>query len=55
MYGTFFREGDVGFDDAMQALRDIGYKGYLTIEREAGDDRVGDVARAVRFLESKLG
>ena len=47
--------GKVDFDRYLAALCDIGYKGYLTIEREAGDDRVGDCARAVRFLESKIG
>ncbi|MBR6559088.1 MAG: sugar phosphate isomerase/epimerase [Clostridia bacterium] len=47
--------GKVDFDRYLAALNEIGYNGYLTIEREGGDDRVGDVARAVKFLESKIG
>ena len=47
--------GKVDFDRYLAALDGIGYKGYLTIEREGGDDRVGDVARAVKFLETKIG
>ena len=32
-------EGDVPFDRYLEALRDIGYKGFLTIEREVGTSR----------------
>jgi hypothetical protein len=28
--------------------------GYLTIEREVGDDPAGDIAAAMRFLRSKM-
>ena len=47
-------EGDVDWDAYLQALTDIGYKGYLTIEREEGDDRVGDTAKGIAFLQSKI-
>lgn len=46
--------GNVPFDDYLKALEDIGYKGFLTIEREAGPDPVGDIGYAVDFLNSKI-
>ncbi|MBO4888274.1 MAG: sugar phosphate isomerase/epimerase [Firmicutes bacterium] len=46
-------EGAVDFDRYLKALDDIGYKGYLTIEREVGDDPEGDIAKAVKFLKAK--
>ena len=46
-------EGDVPFEPYLKALDDIGYKGYLTIEREVGDDPEGDIAKAVKFLKAK--
>lgn len=47
-------EGDVNWDAYLAALKDVGYDGFLTIEREAGDDRVGDMTKAAAFLKSKL-
>jgi L-ribulose-5-phosphate 3-epimerase len=43
-------KGGVVFPYYLAALDKIGYSGYLTIEREGGEDRVGDVAHAIRFL-----
>lgn len=48
-------QGKVDFDGWMQALRDIGYTGYLTIEREVGPDLVRDITAAVQFLNHKIG
>jgi hypothetical protein len=31
-------------------LREAGFDGYFAIERETGDDPVGDITRAVQFL-----
>lgn len=45
-------QGGVSFPYYLRALDDIGYHGYLTIEREAGEDRMGDVRRAIHFLRS---
>jgi sugar phosphate isomerase/epimerase len=45
-------EGDVPFPAYIQALRDIGYKGFLTIEREVGDQPVKDIEMAVGFLRN---
>jgi L-ribulose-5-phosphate 3-epimerase len=36
----------------VQSLMDEGYEGYYAIERETGDDPVGDITRAVEFLKS---
>lgn len=47
-------EGDVSFPAYLQALRDIGYKGYLTIEREVGQDPAADIAKAVKFLNDSM-
>ena len=43
-------EGSVAFAHYLAALDSIGYEGYLTIEREVGDDPAADVAKAIGFL-----
>ncbi|RAV21437.1 sugar phosphate isomerase/epimerase [Paenibacillus contaminans] len=53
--GRIFREvplgeGSVNFDAYFGALEEIGYTGYLTIEREVGDDPEADIRRAVEFI-----
>lgn len=47
-------EGDVDFDNYLRALDEIGYKGFLTIEREVGDNPAADIALAAGFLRSKI-
>lgn len=47
--------GQVDFDAYLAALTDIGYHGFLTIEREAGENREGDITNAVSFLRGKIG
>lgn len=47
-------QGDVDFDGYLKALNDIGYKGYLTIEREVGKNPDIDIKTAVDFLKEKL-
>lgn len=47
-------EGDVNFTEYLKALNDIGYKGFLTIEREVGDDPEKDLKNAVLFLQNKI-
>lgn len=46
--------GNVDFPSYLKALRDIGYNGYLTIEREVGDNPVGDIETAVNFLRRQF-
>lgn len=47
-------EGDVDFPNYLKALNDVGFKGFLTIEREVGDDPEGDIGAAVKFLEKLI-
>lgn len=51
----FFREtplgtGGVSFAPYLKALEEIGYRGFLTIEREAGDDPARDIGIAKDHL-----
>ena len=53
---SFFEEvplgkGEVDFPAYLKALEDIGYTGYLTIEREVGENPAGDIEDAVKFLK----
>ncbi|MFW6163996.1 MAG: sugar phosphate isomerase/epimerase family protein [Planctomycetota bacterium] len=43
--------GQVPWECYVETLRDVGYDGFHTIEREAGDSPVADVVAAKRFLE----
>lgn len=47
-------EGDVDFPNYLKALQEIGFTGFLTIEREVGEDPEKDIALAVRFLEEHI-
>ncbi|MNI04618.1 hypothetical protein D3C73_575440 [compost metagenome] len=44
-------EGSVDWHAYLQALVDIGYTGYLTIEREVGTNPEADITKAVQFLK----
>lgn len=48
-------EGNVPWDAYIAALREIGYDGYLTIERECGETPAEDIAKAVTFLKKYIG
>ena len=57
--GEAFREvplgqGGVPFPAYLAALEDIGYRGYLTIEREVGSDPAGDILLAADFLRTLM-
>lgn len=47
-------EGSVKWDEYLAALDDICYKGFLTIEREVGDDPEKDIGNAVNFLKGYM-
>ncbi len=47
-------EGSVNWDEYLSALRDIGFGGFLTIEREVGDDPEKDIRTAVEFLKARI-
>ena len=44
--------GSVDFPRYLAALDDIGYKGFLTIEREVGENPAKDIETAVDFLKN---
>jgi len=53
--GAYFRElplgeGAVNFDEYFAALQEIGYTGYLTIEREVGNTPEEDIRKSVAFI-----
>lgn len=44
-------EGDVDWQNYIKALRDVGFDGFLTNERECGDDPTADIKMAASFLK----
>jgi sugar phosphate isomerase/epimerase len=57
--GKLFEElplgtGDVDFKEYLKALDEIGYRGFLTIEREVGENPEKDIRTAVSFLEGVI-
>jgi sugar phosphate isomerase/epimerase len=57
--GEFFNEvplgqGSVDFDRYLIALKEIGYSGFLTIDRDVGANPISDIRLAVKFLREKL-
>jgi len=56
---SFFTEeplgcGQVDFGDYLDALDSVGYSEYLTIEREAGDNRQNDISEGLQFLKGVI-
>lgn len=56
-WGVAFEEkplgtGSVDFPNYLKALEEIGYKGFLTIEREVGENPEKDIKTAVDFLNN---
>ena len=47
-------EGDVDWDKYLKALQEIGYDGFLTIERECGENPASDIIKATSFLREKM-
>lgn len=57
--GAAFREvplgeGSVNFHEYLKTLDSIGYKGFLTIEREVGETPEKDIRTAVDFLKKTI-
>lgn len=46
--------GSVPFPAYLAALEDIGYRGFLTIEREVGEDPAADILTAANYLRSLM-
>jgi sugar phosphate isomerase/epimerase len=58
-FGKYFNEvplgsGAVDWDNYLKAFKEIGFEGFLTVEREVGDNPREDVEQAVRFLRKLL-
>lgn len=56
----YFREtplgqGSVDFPAYFGALKTAGYRGFLTIEREVGENPVRDIAEGLAYMRSVLG
>ena len=47
-------QGNVDFDKYIKALNEVGYNGYLTVEREAGDNIEEDIAKGVEYIKQFL-
>ena len=47
-------QGSVPFPAYLERLNTIGYHGYLTIEREVGNNPAGDIALAVQSIRRYL-
>ena len=45
-------EGQVDWQGYISALKEIGYDGFLTIERETGENPTADIHKAVGFLKT---
>ena len=48
-------QGNVHFDTYLAALDEIGYKGFLTIERECGNSPEADIRLAAEHLRAVMG
>lgn len=47
-------KGGVDFDVYLPALKATGFDGFLTIEREVGENPASDISMAVEFLREKI-
>ncbi len=47
-------EGQVDWKNYIRALKEIGYDGFLTIERETGENPEADIIKAVGFLKELI-
>jgi sugar phosphate isomerase/epimerase len=47
--------GDIDWLQFLGVLEEIGYRGWLTVERESGENRLAEVAAGVAFLRRLVG
>ena len=38
----------------LRALKDVGYSGFLTVEREAGENPLEDIAAGLEFIRALM-
>ncbi len=54
--GTFIEvpvgRGDVAWDELLALIQEAEFQGWLTVVRTQGDDKSGDLSRAVRFIRT---
>jgi L-ribulose-5-phosphate 3-epimerase len=46
-----FGTGQVGVSAFLKALKEVGYTGPLALEREADDNRLGDIAKGIEAIK----
>ena len=46
--------GDVDWKAYLRALTDVGYSGFLTVEREAGENPLEDIAAGLEFIRALM-
>jgi sugar phosphate isomerase/epimerase len=46
--------GAVDWKEYIAALKDIGYSGYLTVEREAGENPEEDIMKGLKFIQGLI-
>jgi len=47
-------QGEIDWEETVALLSEMGYPGWLNIDRQAGTDRRGDLSRSVDFLKKRL-
>ena len=47
-------KGDVDWKAYLRALTDVGYSGFLTVEREAGENPLEDIAAGLSFIRALM-
>ena len=52
---TVIGRGEVDWDELLATIDEMNYDGWLTVDRRAGEDRLGDMTRAVSFLRNVAG
>ena len=48
-------EGDVGFEEYLNALSLVGYKGFLVVERETRTDGYNKINQSLEYLKKHIG
>jgi sugar phosphate isomerase/epimerase len=47
--------GECDWPELLAVIDEMNYTGWLTVERTAGDDPIGDASRAVQYLQNVAG
>lgn len=51
---TAIGAGEISWDEFLATVAEADYRGWLTVRREGGADRTGDLARGVKFVRTVL-